>query len=309
MTGVPLGGDPREPAAEVARETRVLVLTGMSGAGKTTALHALEDVGYLAVDNAPPSTWPAIADRVHRTGVTRLALGCDVRGEPFLPDIPASLDELQVQGWAPRVIYLDAEDEALVRRFNFTRRTHPLGSGPLSADLARERMALEPLRSRADLVIDTSALGPKELRARLQQLSGGTRFALKLVSFGYKRGIPTDADVVLDVRGLPNPFYDESLRRLPGSDPEVQGYVFAGGGLESYTRLREMVRELAEAARQTGRSNYAVAVGCTGGQHRSVAVVARLSLDLAERFEPEEHHRDLAAALGEHDVAEGSERT
>lgn len=278
-----------------------LILTGMSGAGKTTALHALEDVGFLAVDNAPPSTWTAIADRVASAGISRLALGCDVRGEPFLADAPAALEALQGAGWTPRVVYLDANDEVLVRRFNFTRRTHPMGSGPLSGDLERERRALQPLRSRADLVIDTTPLGPKELRERLQQLSDRTGFALKLISFGYKRGIPTDADVVLDVRGLPNPFYDEALRGLPGSDPEVQGYVFSGGGLETYTRLREVVRELTDSARQTGRRSYAVAIGCTGGQHRSVAVVARLALDLADRFDAEEHHRDLAAALREHE--------
>jgi len=276
------------------------VLTGMSGAGKTTALHALEDAGFHAVDNLPPGLWASLAEAATRVGIDALAVGVDVRSFPFLDEAPAALDALERSAVTPLVVFLDADNEMLVRRYSFTRRTHPLEHGLLRENLSAERRALEPLRSRADLVIDTTALTEKDLQARMQRLAGDDGFQLRLVSFGYKRGVPTDVDAVLDVRSLRNPFYEIELRPLPGSDPRVQAHVFAGGGLDAYAPIRDMTGRLAEAARTSGRGSYAVAIGCTGGQHRSVAVAERLARDLAGSFSTETTHRDLAAALAEH---------
>ena len=285
----------------------VVVVTGMSGAGITTALHALEDAGFFAVDNLPPALWAPLAQRVGEAGRDRIAIAVDVRCHRFLDEAPDALAALREAGSTPRVVYLDARDETLVRRFSFTRRTHPIGRGSLSDDLDEERSALEPLRSRADVVVDTTRLAAKELQARMQRLVGGDAFRLHLSSFGYKRGVPTVVDAVLDVRGMRNPYYEPDLRSLPGTDPEVQAYVFSDGGVDAYARLRDMIRELADAARGSGRGGYAVAVGCTGGQHRSVSVVERLAHDLAGVGTVIPNHRDLGEALAEHEGATSGE--
>lgn len=278
-----------------------VVLTGVSGSGKTTALHALEDIGFFTVDNLPPQLWGALVDLLGDE-VKGVAVGIDIRARSYLADAPRAVDELRAAGVVPQVVYLDANDDVLVRRYNFTRRTHPISQGTLTADLATERKALEPLRALAEEVIDTTTTSARgltqKIRERFQTDAG---FLLRLVSFGFKRGVPTDADTVLDVRGLPNPYYDELLRRLPGTDERVQAYVFTPEALETYSQLRSLVRTLVgQASGSAGRSAYTVAIGCTGGQHRSVAVAERLSHDLAEGLRTVVQHRDLDAALREH---------
>lgn len=278
---------------------RLVVLTGLSGSGKTTALHALEDIGFYTVDNLPPALWEGLVREADGRGQD-IAIGVDIRTRAFLDAAPAALVALRERGLAVTVVFLDAGDPTLVRRYNFTRRTHPLAAGTLTADLAQERRALEGLRSLADVLIDTTAKSARDLTQDLWDRFGrGDDFVLRIVSFGYKRGVPTDVDSVLDVRGLPNPFYDPSLKPLPGTAPEVQAYVFTPTSLELYTRLRELVRSLAAGARTEGRSSYSVAIGCTGGQHRSVAVAERLTHDLADTFRTSAQHRDLDEAMRE----------
>ena len=278
----------------------LVILTGLSGAGKATALHALEDIGFYTVDNLPPALWPQFVASV--AGEWKgICISIDIRARAYLGDAPEALRQLQAQGRAPRLLFLDASDEVLVKRYNFTRRAHPVSTGTLTADLAAERQALGALRALADDVIDTTSTSARALTQLLwDRFSGGAGPLLRLLSFGFKRGIPTDVDVVLDVRGMPNPYYSEALRPLPGTDAEVQRYVFTPEALELYHQIRVLVRSLAFLAESTGRSNYAVAVGCTGGQHRSVAVVERLSHDLAGAYRTQAQHRDLAAALAEH---------
>lgn len=286
--------------------TPLVIVTGVSGSGKTTALHALEDIGFYTVDNLPPSLWPDLLRLVELNEAKGLAIGIDIRARQYLADAPEVIRRLQKEDHDPVVLFLDATDDTLVRRYNFTRRTHPISQGTLTADLAAERKSLEPLRALADEVIDTTLTSARALTQSLwDRFTDGNDFLLRLISFGYKRGMPTDVDVVFDVRGMPNPFYDELLRPLPGTDPRVQAYVFTPEALETYSQLRSLIKNLAQqAAGSAGRSAYTVAIGCTGGQHRSVAVVERLSHDLADGLKAVVQHRDLSRAIAEHQTGD-----
>ncbi len=280
---------------------RFVVLTGLSGAGKTTALQALEDMGFYTVDNLPPVLWQELYVQATASGYSKIAVGIDVRTRAFLPTIDVSLHDLRQQGVTADIVFLDAANEVLIKRYNLTRRTHPLGQAPLLADIATERDALGYLRAHADVVLDTSRYSPRELAENLQQVfQEGQLFRLRIVSFGFKRGVPIDADNIFDLRALPNPYYEAALRAIDGRDPRVQAYVFQAATLEFYSDLREMIRKLSSMAQTSGRSSYTIAVGCTGGQHRSVAVAERLGLDLRDSFNTHIEHRDVEAALLEH---------
>jgi UPF0042 nucleotide-binding protein len=286
---------------EGSRAARFVVLTGLSGAGKTTGLHALEDLGYFTADNVPPVLWPQLFSQVQRTGQERLAVGVDVRTREHLAGVGNALQEVRALGVSPEIVFLDASDDVLVKRYNLTRRTHPLGHAPLSSDIAQERRALGPLRASAEVLLDTSNFSARQLTEELWERFGeDRRFRLRLMSFGFKRGVPIDADNVFDLRALPNPFYEESLRTLDGRDEAVQSYIFTPDGLVFYTELCSFAGFLSTQAAASGRSSYTIAVGCTGGQHRSVAVVERLSHDLAERFAVRVEHRDMELALKEY---------
>jgi RNase adapter protein RapZ len=283
-----------------------VILTGLSGAGKTTALHALEDLGYFTVDNLPPSLWLRLQEEAAESSQERVAVGVDVRTRAHLGAAARSLGALQDKGIRPEIVFLDAKDEVLVQRYNLTRRTHPLGQKALSTDITTEREVLGNLRAVADTVLDTSSWSVRELRDALWSRFGESRgFRLRLVSFGFKRGVPIDADNVIDLRMLPNPFYDAELRAFDGRDARVQAYVFTPEGLSFYCQLREFIKLLAGEAAASGRTSYTVALGCTGGQHRSVAVAERLMHDLAESFTVTAEHRDAALALAEHEGAHG----
>lgn len=272
---------------------RVVVLSGLSGAGKTTARFALEDAGYFTADNLPPPLWRAFLDELEATGLELAAIVADVRLAPWLSGIEEALAALRERAEVT-TIFLEARPEVLLARYNLTRRVHPLGDGRLSQELSREREVLGRLRELADFVVDTSETSARELRDRILDLLDEHRdFLLRLVSFGFKWGPPPDADLVLDARGFPNPYYDPELKARPGTDPEVQAYVFRPEHEDRYRAMRTLVGLSAEAAQAEGRRGYTVAVGCTGGFHRSVAVAGRLAEDLSSRFAVEVEHRDL----------------
>jgi UPF0042 nucleotide-binding protein len=260
----------------------VVVVTGLSGAGKSTALHALEDLGFFCIDNLPTVMAPDAVAVCARGGIARVALGMDVRVREFLGEMSRVLEKLP----APlRVIFLDASDEALLRRFNETRRPHPLARQEhhqeaiaLLESVALERERLAPLRARADDVIDTTSLSVHELRRtiveRFGPSSGGAPpMSVRIVSFGFKYGAPVDADIVLDVRFLDNPHFVPELRALPGTDERVAKYVMQNPEtLEFLTHAEKLLSFALPKYAREGKSYLTIAIGCTGGRHRSVVL-------------------------------------
>jgi UPF0042 nucleotide-binding protein len=294
-------GEPVRAEGPAHGITFVLV-TGLSGAGKSQAAHALEDLGFFCVDNLPPALIPRFAELVlHAQGkVPRAAVVVDVRSGEFFDALTDALGHLDSLGLAYRIVFLDASDEVLVRRFKETRRKHPLsGSGSVLEGIREERRRLEPLRERAHRILDTSDMSPAQLRDELRATFGsggaGVGLAVTVVSFGYKHGIPMDADLVFDTRFLPNPHYVEALRPRSGLDPEVRAYVLdSAAGQAFWRRLLDMVLFLLPEFEREGKTDVTLAVGCTGGKHRSVAVAEELVRVLKERgYEVRARHRDL----------------
>ena len=270
----------------------VVVVTGLSGAGKSTALHALEDLGFFCIDNLPTVMAPEAVSVCGRGGISRLALGMDVRVREFLGEVSGVLAELGRVG-ALRVLFLDASDEALLRRFNETRRPHPLARDHDNRDavavldgVALERERLAPLRARADDVIDTTALSVHDLRRvvveRFGPLSGGApRMAVRIVSFGFKFGAPVDADIVLDVRFLDNPHFVADLRPLPGTDPRIVEFVLGRPETRDFMQHAFGLLQFSlPKYEREGKSYLTIAIGCTGGRHRSVVVAEALAKQL-----------------------------
>jgi UPF0042 nucleotide-binding protein len=279
----------------------LVIITGLSGAGRSTAAKCLEDLGWYVVDNLPPSLLATMADLAARSqgGVSQVAAVVDVRSRAFTSDLQAALDELDRRGQRPHVLFLEATDEALVRRFESVRRPHPLQNGGRVVDgIARERDLLRDLRGEADLVIDTSLLNVHELRAKIAAaFSGAAEPALRatVVSFGYKYGLPVDADIVVDCRLLPNPHWVDELRPFTGRDAAVRDYVFAQpGAIEFVDAYAGILRQYEAGYRREGKRYMTVAVGCTGGKHRSVAVADELAERLrADGVDVQVVHRDL----------------
>jgi RNase adapter protein RapZ len=276
---------------------RFVVISGLSGAGKSTALHALEEFGYFTTDNLPPSLWKPLLIGCEQRGLTRVAVVTDARTRHFLSDLGDAL--LECTAFVkPELAFLEADDDVLIRRYGLTRRSHPLHEPTLMGDLLEERRVLADLRSKAESVIDTSSLAAKNLVERLRGLFGTEAgFQVTLFSFGFKHGAPRDADLVLDARSLPNPFYDPALKDRSGLELDVASHVFSTEGTAFYHQMRQFAEHTLEQAQRSGRNHYAVAVGCTGGFHRSVAVTEALARDLSA-YHVQVSHRDLELGEG-----------
>jgi UPF0042 nucleotide-binding protein len=260
----------------------------MSGAGRSTAAKVLEDLGWYVVDNLPPQLMlqmATLAAEASDDGVTKVAAVIDVRSRTFFTAFHGALQSLRGVGWAPQVIFVDATDEALVRRFESVRRPHPLqGQGRMLDGIIEEREMLGDLRSEADVVIDTSGLNVHQLSAKVSQIfadPGGPRLRIAIMSFGFKYGIPLDADLVFDMRFLPNPFWIPELRSKNGTDPAVSDYVLRKRGAGEFVdRVVDLMQPMIVGYVREGRRYVTLSLGCTGGKHRSVAVAEALAARL-----------------------------
>ena len=278
----------------------LLVVTGLSGAGRSTVARALENVGFYVVDNLPQALMVTMAELASESGGTarRTAMILDVRSRAFSTDLLGAVADLRERGFRPRVVFVDAADDELVRRFENVRRTHPLqGEGRLADGIAAERALLRDARATADIVIDTSLLNVNQLRSRVEELFDSEQVGLRVtvLSFGYKYGLPIDADLVADMRFLPNPHWVPELRQFTGRDPAVSEYVLSQPGAESFLdRYAELIGDVVAGFEREGKRYLTIAVGCTGGKHRSVASAEALAARLASRgLATNTVHRDL----------------
>lgn len=281
----------------------ILIITGLSGAGKTQVINCLEDIGYYCVDNLPPTLISKFVElSIHSEGkIKKIALVIDVRGGEFFDDLSEALGDLKEEGIRHEIIFLEASDEVLVRRYKESRRRHPLavsGSSLIEA-LKAEREMLAEFRGKANLVINTSTLTPRELKEKLTSRfseSESEVFSINILSFGYKMGMPLDADIVMDVRFLPNPFYDPIMQKMTGKDQEVINFVLDSPVTKSFNRrFINLLKYLIPYYIEEGKTNLTVAIGCTGGQHRSVVLAKYTGRQLKKMgYNVIIRHRDVA---------------
>jgi UPF0042 nucleotide-binding protein len=279
----------------------LVVITGMSGAGKTVAVQSLEDLGFFCIDNLPPILLPKFVDLLEQSEgkLRRVALVIDLRGREFFSSLFESLDMLEkTHGIQYQILFLDADDQTLVRRYKETRRRHPLSKDGTPLDgIIQERKLLEEIKGKAQRIIDTSQLKPSQLKSRIMthySQIGSAHMTVNFVSFGYKHGIPIDADLLFDVRFLPNPHYVDTLRPMTGKDKNVYGYVHKWSETQQFlTKLEDLLEFLLPHYSQEGKSHLVIGIGCTGGKHRSVAIAEYLY----NKFKEKEHcrviHRDI----------------
>ena len=286
---------------------RLVIVTGLSGAGKTQAIRCLEDMGFFCVDNLPPLLIPKITELCQQSNgkIKRVALVMDVRGTLFidsLGELGEELGKLRQQGIQYEILFLEASDAVLVRRYKESRRQHPLEEdGSVLEAIRTERKRFQELRGAANVILDTTDMNVHDLKKNLndifQNKENGTYFSITFLSFGYKYGIPLDADLVMDVRFLPNPHYVDDLKNLTGLDSQIHEYLFSyeetGNILGRYC---DLLIYLLPYYIKEGKTHLVVAIGCTGGQHRSVALAERLAAELSGNYKVQVHHRDLHRA-------------
>lgn len=282
---------------------RFVIVTGLSGAGKTQAIRSLEDLGYFCVDNLPATLIPKFAEACYQTDgrIDKIALVIDIRGGKFFDDLFESLNYLKQEGYKYEILFLDANDETLIKRFKESRRKHPLApDGRVLNGITSERNKLKEVKDRADNLIDTSKLSTRELREKINSIYSEagqieTQLMITVLSFGFKYGIPVDSDLVFDVRFLPNPFYIPELKHFSGNDKEVKEYVFGFDETKTFVeKLDDMIEYLIPNYTKEGKRQLIVSIGCTGGRHRSVAIAN----EVYEKLKSHGHkvnidHRDI----------------
>lgn len=286
---------------EMTQQLKIVIITGMSGAGKTVAIQSFEDMGYYCIDNMPPNLVPTFLKLINENQqVDKIALVMDIRSELFLEEIYDAIDYIESKPTNDsQILYLDTSVEELVTRYKESRRSHPLATDGRTIDgIKKEEASLERIKNQATVLIDTTETTPRELRTKLMEVfskSDSEPFRVELVSFGFKNGIPIDADIVMDVRFLPNPFYDEKLRELRGTDEAVYDFVMSQPATEDFYKLfMNLIEYTLPGYRREGKSNLTIAIGCTGGHHRSVALVERINKQIEALGYPVNlTHRDI----------------
>jgi|SRR5699024_510331 len=282
-------------------ETKLVIITGMSGAGKTVAIQSFEDLGYYCVDNLPPTLLPKFLELMkdRANNIRKVALVIDLRSREFFDFLYQSLDKLSTETWiGEHILFLDCTDEKLISRYKETRRIHPLATEDLPLKgIQREREIVDELRGRSQRIIDTTEMKPKELREKIVTLYAEEKqdvFSVHFVSFGFKHGILIDADLVFDVRFLPNPHYVPQLQPLTGLNPDVSSYVFKWGETKIFIeKLLDLLEFILPQYKKEGKSQLIVAIGCTGGQHRSVALTEYFAEELSHKYITHKSHRDI----------------
>jgi RNase adapter protein RapZ len=282
-------------------ETQMIIITGMSGAGKTVAIQSFEDLGFFCVDNLPPTLLPKFLELMQESGskMNKVALVMDLRGREFFESLFNALDELTEKAWVtPQILYLDADDSTLVSRYKETRRSHPLAPSGLPLEgIGLERELLEELKGRAQLIYNTSKMKPKELREKILtefSVNRKTIFTVNVMSFGFKYGLPIDADLVFDVRFLPNPHYIDHMRPKTGLDEEVSSYVLKWNETNKFLdKVTELLSFMLPHYKREGKAQLVIAIGCTGGQHRSVTLAESIGHYFQKDFQTHITHRDI----------------
>ncbi|MCD2237265.1 RNase adapter RapZ [Listeria monocytogenes] len=288
-----------------SKQLKLVIITGMSGAGKTVAMQSLEDLGYFCVDNLPPSLLPKFWELMKESDkMDKIALVMDLRGREFFDSIEPALDELDNTNFiTTKILFLEADDKVLVSRYKETRRHHPLEpNGSVLDGINAERELLSDLKGRSQLVINTSNMAPRELRERINnefQTEDKDIFNVQLMSFGFKYGIPIDADLVFDVRFLPNPHYIDKMRPLTGLDEDVYEYVMKWPETQTFLdKLIDLLMFTLPFYKREGKTQLVIAIGCTGGQHRSVALTEFVSKAIQQKYETTISHRDMKRRKG-----------